>query len=255
MKCLAVILVSISILSLVHSSQKETKLLNTEQKSETKLDKKIPHIMHRVVKHVAARPTIKAPRVRIAKPPAPVVKPPAVHCKALEGCIKGSCSVNVGNKKPLTCHCSACAPNTYNLVCITKKQCHCEKSCPPVPKPAGCLKSEKTHTFVSHWGHHKWKSNYHTCENHAKCACWNEYELNCKQNQCKRTSNFHKCVANLKKSIQMPAVFTPHTPRVIKPAVSAAHPPARTAHAPAVHVAAAHPTVGHPAPLNNRRIV
>ena len=129
MKYIAIILVSISIFILAHSAEFKSKITNNDQFLKETSTKP------RVAIRKPSKSTIATTKPSKAKAhkaiPKVITKPTNIlHCKALDGCEKGKCNVNLspGQNKPLSCNCSKCLPN-WNQVCASKKSCHCEKSC------------------------------------------------------------------------------------------------------------------------------
>jgi len=218
MKYLAITLVSISIFILAHSTVLESKLANNDQILKETTER--PRIFHRIkaafkrqTRKIAKRPVAhKAKLITVTKPTN------VFHCQALDGCDKGKCSVNLlpGQNKPLSCNCSKCLPN-WKQVCVSKKNCHCEKSCAVPVKPTGCVKSRQISNFFTSWKNGKCSHNKALCLKHATCACWGDYEKNCKLEQCKRTEQFNKCTANLYKSVNNPTRKAhAHRPTIVR---------------------------------------
>jgi len=121
--------------------------------------------------------------------------------KALQGCYIGRCIVKKGI---LQCYCKVCESKmSWKRVCVGPKgnqRCLCEPNCTPIQKPTGCLAKHTSSSFVSTWFK---KIATDETLTHLACACWKEYESNCKLEICNKVNKYNTCIKNLKGKSQI----------------------------------------------------
>jgi len=189
MKFIAVLSISILIIWFVHSSS---------------ISKNLPKVKSQNIQHPLSSPKTSGNQLKPASNVKPTAKLPEKlpeilqkDVKALQGCFYGRCTVNKG---VLDCFCKICKSKmTWKRVCVGPKgnqRCLCERNCVAIEKPKGCLaKYTSSEFFITWWG----QTEVPETLTHLACACWKEYESNCKLDLCKKVKKYNDCILNLRK--------------------------------------------------------